>query len=69
MKTTTDISKKLKMVELEINRISNLIDNGKNENEPFIFSSGKIFENRSMKDELISNIAQKFILEWVLNKN
>lgn len=71
MKSTIDISKKLELVEKELNRISKLIDDGcAFETDRFYFSDGKICSDhyRTFRDELNSCVAQKLILEWVLCK-
>lgn len=73
MRTTKEISDKLKWVEKEINRVSNFIEKSDSPNilkDRFVYSNGSACEHQSITFDfmLTKLVAQEEILKWTLNK-
>ena len=72
MRTTKEISDKLKDTEVEISRISDIIKNDESErNKPFIYKNGCRSDSVEITHGFVLTkcIAEKGILKWVLKSN
>lgn len=72
MRTTKEISDRLKSTEAEISRISDIIKNDENEiNKPFIYKNGCRSDSTEITHDFMLRkcIAEKGVLKWVLNSN
>lgn len=69
MRTTRAIKDRLVWVRAELDRINTLLmDGGLKESDPFFFSNGEIFRERTFKESIIALVSERTTLEWVLNK-
>lgn len=72
MRTTKEISDKLKEIKQEISRISDIIGNDETEKDkPALYESGKRSDYPEVTNGfvLFKCIAEKRILQWVLKSN